>query len=125
VAGWVVGASLAFGSLLGLAVFVRAGALGAKEAVVLPAVAAVTTTLLALIFVVAPELRRENAPLYLAASLYCLNMFTYSHYALVLMFSGTSLKMWFDRYSRRTVVADMQATMLLLGLTWLATMGAF
>jgi hypothetical protein len=125
VAGWAVGASMAFGSILGVAIFVRAGLVSLREACVLPTLAGAAAGALVLIFALAPDLRATDSTLYLTAAIYSVNIVTYSHYSLIL-FGGVAagLASLLSRVSRGAAVADIQATMLLLGLTWLATMGA-
>ena len=126
VAGWSVGASLAFGSLLALAIFYRLGVLNSRELWILPITAALTGLALALVYVVSPDLRTDSSRLYLTAGLYGFNLVTYSVYALGVMAGGVPrLEAIGARFFRRITVADMQATMLLLTLVWLSTMGAF
>jgi hypothetical protein len=125
VAGWAVGASLLFGSVLGVAIFVRAGLLSLREACVLPALAGAATGALVVIFALAPGLRQPDSTLYLTAALYGLNFLTYTHYSLILIGGvAAGVASPLGRVSRGLAVTDVQATMLLLGLVWLATMGA-
>ena len=126
VAGWAVGASLTFGSLLAMALFYRLGVLNSRETLLLPVFSGTASLILAGIFVLFPELRSPNSRLYLTAGLYGLNLVTYTTYALGIMAGGVQrLEAIGAKYYRRITVADMQASMLLLSLVWLATMGVF
>jgi len=126
VAGWGVGASLSFGSLLAIALFYRLGVLNSRESLLLPALSGAASIALAVVFLVFPDLRSPSSRLYLTAGLYGLNLVTYTTYALGLMAGGVPrLEVLGAKYYRKITVADMQASMLLLTLVWLATMGVF
>jgi hypothetical protein len=126
VAGWAVGASLTFGSLLAMALFYRLGVINSRETLLLPLLSGTASVILAVIFLIFPELRSPSSRLYLTAGLYGLNLVTYAIYALGIMAGGVQrLEAIGAKYYRRITVADMQASMLLLTLVWLATMGVF
>ncbi|HWC30359.1 MAG TPA: hypothetical protein VG845_09785, partial [Dehalococcoidia bacterium] len=92
---------------------------------VLPALAGAAAGMLVVIFALAPGLREPDSTLYLTAALYALNFMTYSHYSLILIGGvAAGLASVLSRVSRNLAVVDVQATMLLLGVVWLATMGA-
>jgi hypothetical protein len=126
VAGWAVGASLTFGSVLAISLFYRLGVLNSRETLLLPLLSGAASIALAAIFALFPDLRSPSSRLYLTAGLYGLNLITYTTYALGIMAGGVQrLEVIGAKYYRRVTIADMQASMLLLTLVWLATMGVF
>ena len=70
-----------------------------------------------------PELASPTSSLYLTAALYSLNVLTFAHYAIGLLYSVEAIRRLASRYSRLICLADLQATMVLMCFIWLAIMG--
>ena len=118
-------ASMLLGSLFGLAIFHGIGVITFREVVLLPVISGVAMVIVAVLARTAvPELQSTSSSLYLTGALYGLNALTFGNYAVGLLSSMVEgIGRHVGRHYRLVCLADMMATMILLGFLWMAVMG--
>jgi len=119
---WLLGMSAVIGTLFTGAVFERVGVLEARE---IGHIALLALGGAALYAFAAPALGRDlsDSPLYLAVGFFLLNTLTFIHFAVGMFAQGNArFSRFLDAYSRYVVIADMQATTVLIAILFVAVL---